>query len=223
MVSTAGNIRVAGRSAYDLILAPRDRESLVASVHLAIDGARHVPLRAQVFAKGNDTPVFEVGFTQLSFDAPDEANFKFTPPPGAKTEEAKPGADGLPAAPGKGQMDKGWMDKGAPRADGKPAPDGTTNAGGPVLIGQGWTTVVVTRAPQMPTPTTDDRRPDRGGNPAAILGSLPRVSGAWGSGHLLSSKIFSVLLTDDGRLLAGAVTPDRLYAAAADPAAKAIK
>jgi hypothetical protein len=36
----------------------------------------------------------------------------------------------------------------------------------------------------------------------------------------LSSHLFSVLLTDDGRVLAGAVSPEKLYQAAADPKAK---
>jgi hypothetical protein len=53
-----------------------------------------------------------------------------------------------------------------------------------------------------------------------LLKSLPAVSGTWGSGHLLTSKVFSALLTDDGRVLVGAVSPDRLYQAAADAKAK---
>jgi hypothetical protein len=48
----------------------------------------------------------------------------------------------------------------------------------------------------------------------SILGSLPQVSGTWGSGRLLQSALFSVLLTDDGRVIAGAVAPELLYQAA---------
>ena len=48
-----------------------------------------------------------------------------------------------------------------------------------------------------------------------MLGSLPQVSGDWGSGRLLTSALFTVLVTDDGRVLGGAVGPDALYAAAA--------
>jgi len=48
-----------------------------------------------------------------------------------------------------------------------------------------------------------------------VLDRLPRVSGSWGSGRLLSGKLFSALLTDDGRVLVGAVAPELLYAAAA--------
>jgi hypothetical protein len=53
----------------------------------------------------------------------------------------------------------------------------------------------------------------------AILDSLPTVHGSWGSGRLLRGRLFSVLLTEDGRILVGAVSGDRLQAAAADPAA----
>jgi hypothetical protein len=48
-----------------------------------------------------------------------------------------------------------------------------------------------------------------------MLELLPRVSGSWGSGHLLEGKLFSAVLTDDGRVAVGAVTPQTLYAALA--------
>ena len=48
-----------------------------------------------------------------------------------------------------------------------------------------------------------------------VLASLPRVSGAWGSGRVLQSRLGTVLLTDDGRLIFGAVGPDLIYQAAA--------
>ena len=41
------------------------------------------------------------------------------------------------------------------------------------------------------------------------------MSGEWGSGRLLQSALFSVLITDDGRIIAGAVAPEKLYEAAA--------
>lgn len=74
----------------------------------------------------------------------------------------------------------------------------------PVVVGTGWTAVVVATAPSSPAEEAHSEL-------EAILGALPRVSGPWGSGHLLSSDLFSVLLTDDGRLLVGAVSPEQLY------------
>jgi hypothetical protein len=48
----------------------------------------------------------------------------------------------------------------------------------------------------------------------ALLALLPRKSGDWGSGSLLSTRLVNVLVTDDGRVLVGAVKPDVLYEAA---------
>ena len=80
------------------------------------------------------------------------------------------------------------------------------------VIGEGWTAVV-----QAPLPATSgDSGESADGRAAAqtVLDSLPRVSGDWGSGRLLSGRLFTVLLTDDNRVFAGAVAPERLYEAA---------
>ena len=56
--------------------------------------------------------------------------------------------------------------------------------------------------------------------PPTDLGRIDQVlayvgmSGDWGSGRLLTGRLFSVLLTDDGRVVAGAVAPETLYEAA---------
>lgn len=214
VVTTAGSARVAGRPAYELVLAPRDTASLVGQVRLAIDATEHVPVRVEVYARNASQPAVEVAFTQVSFARPDDGQFRFAPPPGVTvTEEG--------ATPG-----------GQPADAPKPA-DGTRPADGPgpgtAVIGTGWTSVLVSRAPVAAAPAAAggpardrDRgqpRPDDAGQLAAVLQGLPKVSGSWGSGRLLSGKLFSVLLTDDGRVLAGAVSADRLYQAAADPAA----
>jgi outer membrane lipoprotein-sorting protein len=184
-VTTGSTARVAGRSAYELILAPRDTASLVGQIRLAIDASEHVPLRVQVFARGGGDPAYEVAFTQVSFTRPDDAQFRFNPPPGTRVEE----------------------ERSDPPSEAKPehkAPTGPANEG-PTVVGTGWTTVVVAKMPA-------ESRPGGGeGEGAAILNSLPRVSGDWGNGRLLTSKLFSVLLHDDGRVLVGAVGPERLY------------
>jgi len=46
----------------------------------------------------------------------------------------------------------------------------------------------------------------------ALLGSAKPVSGAWGSGTLLTTSLFSVLMTG-GEVYIGAVEPSVLYAA----------
>ena len=48
-----------------------------------------------------------------------------------------------------------------------------------------------------------------------VLETLPRVSGDWGSGRALTGTLFSVLVTDDGTLAAGAVPVETLEGAVA--------
>ena len=47
-----------------------------------------------------------------------------------------------------------------------------------------------------------------------MLKTATPVSGTWGSGKLIQTKLVTALLTDDGRLLVGAVTPEELTKAA---------
>jgi outer membrane lipoprotein-sorting protein len=49
----------------------------------------------------------------------------------------------------------------------------------------------------------------------ALLRASTPVKGSWGSGRLLRSSLLTVLITSNGRVLAGAVTPSVLYADAA--------
>lgn len=190
-VTVGRSARIAGRDAYELILAPRDKASLIGQVRFAIDAEEHVPLRFEIFAKGADQAAFEVAFTQVDFARPDPAQFAFNPPKGAKVTEE-------PASPGD------------ERPSGR---ERHGDAAKPTTVGTGWTTVLVARLPQgAARPDAADR--GRGDQASALLDGLPKVSGAWGSGRLLSGKLFNALLTDDGRLLVGAVAPERLYEAA---------
>jgi outer membrane lipoprotein-sorting protein len=187
-VSTSGAARVAGRPAYELILTPRDTGSLVGRVTVAIDAEQHVPLRVQVYPSGADAPAFEVSFTQVAFARPNDAQFRFTPPPGAKVTE---------------EGSRGGSPETTPRGT---APHERQT---PTIVGEGWTSVLVAKVPAGVSTNAAN------GRPGFSLDSLPRVSGAWGSGRLLTGRLFSVLLTDDGRLVAGAVKPERLYEALA--------
>jgi hypothetical protein len=191
VITAPGTTTVAGRDAYQLVLAPRDTASLVGQVRIAIDAARHFPLRVQIYAAEAADPAFEVGFTQVSLDRPDAGQFRFTPPPGTTVEEqALPEGDEAGAAS-------------PDRAAARLAPDAKDR---PEVIGTGWTAVMVAR----------DAIPDGAQDETAgqLLATLPAVDGSWGSGRLLRSSLFSVLITDDGRVLAGLVAPQTLYAAA---------
>jgi len=207
VVTTDGTDRVAGRPVYELVLAPRDGASLVSQVRLAVDAEKRVPLRFQVLAKGTPAPAFEIGFTQVTFQRPGDEHFTFTPPPNTRVQEEdsrpeKTAPDRtIPreklVPPDKREELRKHLEQGTP-----------ATADRSRTLGEGWTTVLVTRV--------DGNLPE-GAN--ALLNGLTPVSGGWGSGRLLRTRLVTALLTDDGRLLVGAVTPERLYATAADPAA----
>lgn len=315
-VSVQSNITIAGRAAYQLVLAPKNPESLIGRVSIAVDASRYIPLRAQVFARGAASPAFQVGYTSISFARPAASNFSFTPPPGAKVKTVRPqagppalfplgalrGDNGggflraprrmiacpsiraklkgrptgrriLPAKcarisvglvkPGKsyvltGPLPKGSLTMNPLRAALKGVPIGLPKhlsrsqrqhllkqlrkdiararrlhpgagwqragwyghapgaappfppglPGAPRVIGSGWTAVGVFPATGLTA--------GPGGGPAGfLLRSATAVHGSWGSGRLLQTSLLSVLITSNGKVLIGAVTPSVLYAAAA--------
>jgi hypothetical protein len=207
-VTTSGKARVAGQSAYELVLKPKEATSLVKEVRVAIDGRRHVPLRVQVFAKSVAAPVFEVAFSSVDFARPEAAQFAFNPPPGTTVTEAKTPTSGKATAGSKTKTV-------APQAK---------SADMPKVIGKGWGSVVVvkmsasTASPAGSTGASGTSSATTDKTVAQLMkyvGQLPEVLGTWGSGHLMAGTVFSALLTDDGRLVVGAVTPEGLYDALA--------
>lgn len=208
-VSTTGAAEVADRPAYELVLKPRDTASLVGQVRMAIDAEEHVPLRVEVFAKDANSPAVRVAFDQISFTTPDAQQFAFNPPPNAKvTERAEtPARDAKPAPGAKPDAAKPGVAKPDAAKPGVAKPGGTESGSEPTVVGKGWTSVLVAKVPAEDAAAAGREQ----GQLKAVLDSLPKVSGTWGSGRLLSSALFSALLTDDGRLLAGAVAPEKLY------------
>ena len=191
-VSTDGTAVVAGRNAYELVLEPKDTGSLVESVRIAIDGETHVPTRVQIFARNSQDPSFEVGFTSFDPSTPSSTAFNFNPPPGTKVTE---GSTSKPHNKALSGAEQGLQ---------TPADQAPSDAK-PRIVGTGWTSVVVARLPEGAITGT--------GQMSRMLRVLPKVSGTWGSGHLLKGTLFSALLTDDGRVVVGAVAPGALYAA----------
>ena len=100
-VSLGTDLRVAGRTAYNLVLVPKVSGTLVASVSIAVDSETGLPLSVELFARSQQVPAFSVEFTKLDLGAPDASLFTFTPPAGAKVIEKAPKADSsrLPAVP----------------------------------------------------------------------------------------------------------------------------
>ncbi len=191
-VSVDGTAVVAGRSAYELLLRPRDSRSLVESVRIAVDAKTHVPTRVQVFADNASKPAIEVGFTSFDPSQPAASVFAFRVPPHTKVTQA-----GRPEIPGSPKV-------GAEQHQAHPR-TGRRPGGEPRIVGKGWTSVVVAQVPPGATAGA--------GSLSRMLAVLPKVSGAWGSGVLLRSALFSAVLTHDGRVAVGAVRPGELYRA----------
>ena len=128
-VTTSGVGTVAGRDAYELVLTPRDPETLVARVTLSMDAETNVPLRVRVYSTTIPDPAFEVGLhARWTIATPDASLFEFTPPPGATvTEHAAPDAAAMGGSTG-------------PRPTCPPGAE-------PTVVGEGWSTVVIADLP----------------------------------------------------------------------------
>ena len=189
-------VRVAGRPAYTLVVTPRQPDTLVESVTIAADAETGMVTRVTVRAVDQAAAAYDIGFTSLDVRAPDAARFTFTPPPGATVEELGP--DPAPSVVDPLSSDDPEAGAGA-GADRIPSPDVL-----PAVLGTGWETIVVIPADDEVTALFAD---------PVLSQALSDVPG----GRLLSSSLFNVLVTDDGRVLVGSVTPGRLLAAAGAP------
>jgi outer membrane lipoprotein-sorting protein len=197
-VTTGNTAKIAGRNAYELVLRPRDSAALVGEVRLAIDAQEKLPLRVQVLPRGTANPAFEVAFTQVSFTRPDDAEFTFNPPAGTKVTEQDPAKAAEKAA------DKAKAEQAAKDKQGQVEKPKTT------VVGTGWTSVLVVRQGSGPAQDSAEAKQAQD-----AIGQLPTGNG----GRTFNTKLVNVLFTDDGRVLIGSVTPERLAQVAADPAA----
>jgi outer membrane lipoprotein-sorting protein len=207
-VTVGTDTRVAGREVYELVLEPRDDDTLVGEVSVAIDGENGVPLAASVTARGADDPAFSVAFTDVSFEAPDASVFAFTPPEGTTVTEHE-----VPV-PTVAELEQ-WQAEAEAKAGGESAADAT----GPQVIGEGWSSVVVLPAAVGSADATGGPAGSGASDAAGGLGEasamLDTLTQPVEGGRILSTSLVSVFFADDGRVLVGAVTPERLLDAAA--------
>ncbi|WP_230670341.1 LolA family protein [Rathayibacter sp. Leaf248] len=186
-VAVGSDVEVAGRDAYELVLTPREGSTLVGSVTVSIDGETGLPLGVAVTARGGTAPAFSVAYSSIDFDAPDAAMFAFTAPEGAEVvEKAAPEHD-LSIEPGAESSDAESFD----------AESSSAQSSDVVTTGTGWATVV-----ELPAGDSE------------ALASLDAVTTRVDGGRALEAALVSVLLTDDGRVLAGSVPVDVLVDAA---------
>lgn len=222
-VTTQHDVMVAGQAAYQLALAPKSSQSLIRKVTIALD-AKHlgVPLRVKVYPR-HGGPALRVGYTSISFAAPRASDFSFTPPPGATVR--------TPAAPADGTSAGG---SGQPPAQEQAGASGGS-AGQQQVIGKSWLSVAVLPASALSGLTGPGNAASAAGQAArsvaggpasgggagnaavagALLKAATHVHGQWGRGRLLRTRLLSILITSNGKVLVGAVQPAVLYHAAA--------
>ena len=206
VVSVEANVMVAGEPSYQLVLAPKDDRSLIGKVTIAIDAKYNVPLRVQVFAKGAASPAVQFGFTAIQFTAPAAANYDFTPPPGA-TVNVVNGSEGSEKSAGGKESDSGFGSYGKSWLTVAELPQQDLMEG----IGAGGL-----KSSSSAAPTGNGPSGVVGGDSQAVIsnliGAAKPVHGAWGSGTLLTTSLFSVLMTGY-EVYIGEVEPSVLYAA----------
>ena len=197
----------------------RTRTRSSARSSIAIDGENGVPLAASVTARGAEEPAFSIAFTDVSFEAPDASVFEFTPPEGTTVTEHE-----VPV-PTVAELEQWKAD-----AEARPrAPTAPARIRVPQVIGEGWSAVVVLPAGEggaygQAADGAGRRRQRRGLGGRRRRGQRPRrgirdARQPHPAGRRRTPaarpRSCSVFFADDGRVLVGAVTPERLLDAAA--------
>ncbi|MDT0614171.1 LolA family protein [Streptomyces lancefieldiae] len=193
-VTVDGTAQVAGRDAYRLVVKPKQDGSTVGAITVAVDAETGMPLKFTLTPSSGGAAVLDAGFTQVSFAKPAASTFDFTPPKGAKVTEADE-ADEAAKAPEHGRVAEGDL---AGEMDGLE------------VIGEGWNAIATFDTGGQGLPTAS-----AGGDLGGFLGSFgDQVKGDFGSGTVFKTRLVNALITDDGKVYAGAVTKDALVKAA---------
>lgn len=225
-VTLDAELSVAGRDAYQLVVTPKgDADTLVARTVVAVDAETSTPLRVQVWSTQDaDAPALEIGFTDVAFEAPDDAVLAFSPPAGATVKDvevplpsaadlaaqAPTAADAEQLPPGVTVTGTGWESvtelTGLDVADlvaGDPAALTTVPGGERAFGSESAQDLIEEFAPS-------DEQGSRGMPDLDTTALYDQLTTEVPEGRLLSSSLLSVLVTTDGRVLVGAVPAETL-------------
>lgn len=194
---------VADQPVYELVLAPKAAGSTIDHVAIAVDAVTGLPLRVSIAANGQKSDALSLGYSSIHYTRP-SGPFTFTPPPGATvvTHDLAAGHGAAGPEPSTGKPDRAELaDPAEPSVAGPGGPGMPPSR--PTVLGHDWLSVAMASNVQLPKAAW------------AIRGAASPVSGAFGSGSLLETKLVNVLFLDDGRVAAGFVTPAALEAAVA--------
>ena len=189
-ITVGADVSVAGRSAYDLILRPRATDTLLGSVSIAVDSATGLPLRVQLSARSQTAAAVSVGFSSITLSKPAASVFAFSPPSNTKVTQL--------------DTDKPHAKH---KADSKDKPDAQNKAGAKhkpttTVTGKGWDAVI-----------TIAKSGDLSGLTSSPL--FAQLTTTVDGGRLFHTSLLNVLITSDGRIVAGSVSAARLQSVAA--------
>ncbi len=185
-LSVGTTVKVDGRDTYTLVLTPKASDTLVKDVSISVDAATGLPLAVTAEARGQKDPAVRVAFSSIDFSTPAASLFEFTAPKGAKvTEHAAPNHESVKAHPG------------------PVSPDVDRNK--PTVVGSGWDAVVVTPA---------NAKLVAGLGSASASKQFDALTSPVAGGRVFHTSLVNVLLTTDGRVVAGSVPVERLEAVA---------
>lgn len=190
--AVASNERIAGRATYRLTLTPKTSDTLIQNVAVSVDAKTGVPLEVAIYAKGQAKPAANIEFSAIHYGTPAAADFAFAPPAGTKVENQTLGGERHPGAT-------------------QAIPDGSR----PSVIGSGWNAIAELPTggaglAQLESGASSGGSDSSSASASTLLGLLQPVSGGRG----LQTSLLSVLITNDGRVLAGAVPLSALETAA---------
>lgn len=207
---------IAGRDVYQVIVTPNTDKTLVERVALAIDGETMIPLRVQTWStQDTSAPAVEVSFTDVDFGMPSESVFDFSAPASATQ------SDVIIPLPEKDGMDKMTGEEREM----------------PVVTGTGWESVVeftdldfaafISEDPSSVTAPSgriigsdeaqkmlEEFMPESDGMTLETDELFNQLTTEVPEGRLFSTALLNALMTDDGRVLVGAVPADALRALA---------
>ncbi|MET8470088.1 DUF2092 domain-containing protein [Streptomyces sp. NPDC006422] len=197
--SVDGTSQVAGRDAYRLQIKPKQSGSTVGAVTVAVDAKTGTPLKFTLTPAGGGAAVVDAGFTKVDFAKPAASTFDFKPAKGMKVTEADERAK-------------------APRHEGTAKPE-ELKAGrldDLNVIGKGWTSIAELKLPKEAAGLAAGKgSAEMPADAQKFLDSLgDKVKGKFGSGTVYSTRLVNVLVTEDGKAYAGAVTKSELVKAA---------
>lgn len=194
---------IAGRTAYQLIAQPNAAASLIESVVVSVDSETGMALDVKVYSKEQEEAGFHVGFESISFEVPSDSTFDFTPPVGTTVEKLELPVE-LETELEQLKLTGLEMTEEEKLAYLSELEAEYADQAKPELIGTKWESVLYLSAipSEVPMELLENE---------LFADLMIQVPG----GKVFSTPLLNVLITDSGKVYAGAVTVSFLQEVAA--------